>query len=71
MLIFVERAKACIVPARMAQFDASFRGKIHDIDFGFNFINDGHTSKIIDSIEWNRKSTEPVSLSVTKGLPMV
>src|SRR6476469_5762653 len=43
MLIFVERAKACIVPAGMAQLDTRLRGKIHDIYFGLNLINDRHS----------------------------
>src|ERR1041385_8201909 len=42
VLVFVEGAKACIVPAGMAQLDACLRGKIHDIYFGFNLINDRH-----------------------------
>jgi hypothetical protein len=40
----------------MAQFDASLGGQIHNIYFGFDLINNGHVGKIIDSIEWNRKS---------------
>ena len=42
MLVIVERTKACIVPARMAQFDTRLRDKVYDIDFGFDLINDRH-----------------------------
>src|SRR5690242_17068388 len=40
MLIFVEGTKARIVSASMAQLDPRLRGKVHDIYFGFNLIND-------------------------------
>src|SRR6266498_5316673 len=61
VLVIVERTKACIVPARMAQLDPRLRDQVYDIYFGFNLINDRHVGGIIDSIEWNGKSTEHVT----------
>ena len=42
MFILMERTKARIVLTRMAQFDTGLGGKIHNIYFGLDLINDGH-----------------------------
>ena len=42
VFVVVEWTETCIVPARMAQFDASLRDEVYDVNAGFNFVNGGH-----------------------------
>src|ERR1051325_228120 len=67
MLVIVEWTKTGIVPARVAQFDACLRDKVNDIYFRFDLINDRHIGKIIDLIEWNRKSVLFILISSPKS----
>jgi hypothetical protein len=39
MLVIVEGTEACIVLARVAQFDTSLRHEVNNIYFSFDFIN--------------------------------
>jgi len=41
-LIFMERAKACVVLACMTQIHASLRNEVYKVYAGFDFVSNGH-----------------------------
>lgn len=57
MFIIVERTKARVVLARVAQFDTSLGDEVYDVNLGFDFVNGGH-AEIIDLIDGNGKSNQ-------------